>query len=282
MLAPRWEDLFKELEGLELKTRSYPYQYGDLTMMKVYVYSRIKGINGFKTIHRHLQLRPDVLKLIGLEKIPHRKTLAERFRGICAEVLDLLHQLTQRFMALGVVDPSIASVDSTLMQANGNIWHKKQMDAGELPKCGNVDSQAHWGVNGCGEWTFGYRLHCLTLCGVEGITWPATISLHSANIKDAKVFEDELSLQLPPTTEIVLGDGGYAQQACFAICDQNQTSLITPIQVKKTPHPNETNEPACIKTPIPARSLLYARPPLSPFKGNSRSVLLWSACPSRV
>jgi hypothetical protein len=282
MLAPRWEDLFKELEGLEMKTRSYPYQYGDLTMMKLYVYSRIKGINGFKTIHRHLQLRPDVVKLVGLEKIPHRKTLAERFREICAEVLDLLHQLTQRFIGLGLVDPSIVSMDSTLMQANGNIWHKKQMDAGELPKCGNVDTQAHWGVNGCGEWTFGYRLHCLTLCGVEGITWPATISLHSANIKDAQVFEDELSSQLPPTTQVALGDGGYAQEACFAICDQNQTSLITPIQIKKTPHPNESNEPGCIKTLIRARSLPCARPPLSLFRGNSRSALVWSTCPSRV
>jgi hypothetical protein len=282
MLAPRWEDLFKELEGLELKTRSYPYQYGDLAMIRLYVYSRIKGIEGFKTIHKHLRLRPDVLKLVGLEKIPHRKTLAERFRAICGEVLDLLHQLTQRFIALGAIDPSIASVDSTLMQAHGNIWHKKQMDKGELPKCGNIDSQAHWGVNGCGEWTFGYRLHCLTLCGVEGITWPATVSVHSANIKDAKVFEDELSLQLPPATEVALGDGGYAQEACFAICDQNQTSLITPIQVKKTLHPKESNGPDSTKTPISERSLPCARPPLNLFKANSRSALLWNACPSRV
>ena len=113
--------MFKELEGLEFKERGYPYQYGDLAIIKLYGDSRVKGIVGFKTIHKHLKLGPDVLKLVGLAKIPHRQTLAERFRAICGEVLGLLHQLTQRFMALGALDPSIASVDSTLMQANGNL-----------------------------------------------------------------------------------------------------------------------------------------------------------------
>lgn len=282
MLAPSWEALFKELEGLELKTRSYPYQYDDLAMVKLFVYSRIKGIVGFKTIHKHLKLRPDVVKLVGLEKIPHRKTLAERFREISAEVLDLLHQLTQRFITLAAIDPSIASMDSTLMQANGNIWHKKQMEAGELPKCGNIDTEAHWGVSGCGEWTFGYRLHCLTLCGVEGITWPATICVHSANIKDAQVFEDQLSSQLPSTTEVALGDGGYAQEGCFAICEQNQTTLIAPIQVKKTPHLSGLNGLGSTKTLTSEKSLPSEKPRLNPFRGNSKNVLGLNACPSRV
>lgn len=278
MVAPSWEDLFKELEGLELKGRSYPYQYSDIAMIKLFVYSRIKGIVGFKTIHKHLKLRPDVVGLVGLEKVPHRKTLAERFRELSVEVLDLLHQLTQRFITLGAIDPSIASIDSTLMQANGNIWHKKQMETGELPKCGNVDTQAHWGVSGCGEWTFGYRLHCLTLCGVEGITWPATISVHSANIKDAKVFEDELSRQLPATTEVASGDGAYAQEACFAICEQNQTSLIVPIQVKKTLHPKELNGPSYTKIQTFVRSLPFVKPRLNPFRDNSKNVLGLNVC----
>lgn len=282
MLAPSWEDLFKELEALELKGRSYPYQYSDLAIIKLFVYSRIKGIVGFKTIHKHLKLRPDVVELVGLEKVPHRKTLAQRFREITGVVLDLLHQLTQRFIALGVINPSIASMDSTLMQANGNIWHKKQMDAGELPKCGNVDTEAHWGVNGCGEWTFGYRLHCLTLCGVEGITWPATICVHSANIKDAKVFEDELSLQLPKTTAVALGDGAYAQEGCFAICEHNQTTLIVPIQLKKTPHPKGLNGLDSTKTPTFVKSLPYAKLQLNPFRDNSKNVLGLNACRSRV
>jgi hypothetical protein len=43
------------------------------------------------------------------------------------------------------------SVDSSLMHAHGNVWHSKQRKAGELPSCGNIDSDAHWGVSGAGE-----------------------------------------------------------------------------------------------------------------------------------
>ena len=282
MVAPSWEDLFKELEGLEFKQREYPYQYDDLPIIKLYLYTRIKGIVGFKTIHKHLQLRPDVLKRVGLLRIPHRKTLAQRFRGMSGEAVDLLHQSTQRFIALGAIDPCIASMDSTLMQANGNIWHKKQMETGELPKCGNIDVEAHWGVNGCGEWTFGYRLHCLTLCGVEGITWPTTVSVHSANIKDAQVFEDELCQQMPLATQIALGDGGYAQEGCFAVCEKNQTSLIAPIKIKKTRHLSGLNKPDSIKTPIPARSLPSEKLLLNLFRGNSKNYLSLNDCPSRA
>lgn len=92
-----------------------------------------------------------VLALVGLEKAPHRKTLAARFRALSSLVLSLVHQLTKRFMETGAVDPSLGSVDSTLMHAQGNVWHKQQRDQGELPSCGNIDMEAHWGKSGCGE-----------------------------------------------------------------------------------------------------------------------------------
>lgn len=50
------------------------------------------------------------------------------------------------------------------------------MKGGELPSCGNIDQEAHWGKSGCGDWVFGYRLHSLTLCGPEGIGLPPSAS----------------------------------------------------------------------------------------------------------
>jgi len=233
MIAASWSELFKQLEGLEIAVRGYPYNYQDLPMLRLYVYATIKRIVGFKTLHKHLSLRPDVLVLVGLQRVPHRKTISERFRALPEVVLSLVDQLTEQFMNSAAIDPSIGSVDSTLMQANGNIWHSQQMQAGELPSCGNVDTQAHWGVSGCGEWVFGYRLHCLTLCGPSGVTWPATVAIHPANIKDAKVFDDELSPHLPSSTKVLLGDGGYAYESCFLTCHQRQISLIAPVEIKK-------------------------------------------------
>lgn len=232
--SPSWTALFEELEGLNTVERGYPYSYQDGPLLRLFVYAQIKGIRGYKTLQSHLKLRPDVLGLVGLERVPHRKTLAQRFRGLSEVVLSALNQLTRRFMSLGMVDASVASADSTLMAADGNIWHRKHMEQGELPKCGNIDTEAHWGVSGCGEWTFGYRLHCLTLCGAEGVTWPASVAVHAANVKDAAVFVDQFVPQLPQTTQVALGDGGYAQAECFACCDQRQVTLIAPIEVKKT------------------------------------------------
>lgn len=77
--ALSWAGLFAELEGLGVAERHYPYQYDDLAAIRLYVYCAIKKLTGFKTIQQHLELRPDVVRLVGLEKIPHRKTLAARF-----------------------------------------------------------------------------------------------------------------------------------------------------------------------------------------------------------
>lgn len=143
MIAPTWEGLFEAVDELVLPERSYPYSYQDLPLIKLFVYARIKGITAFQSLQKHLTLRPEVLAPVGLEKAPHRKTLAARFRAPSTSALSLLHQLSERFIKKGAVDPSIGSVDSTLMHANGNVWHKKQRDQGELPSCGNIDTQAH-------------------------------------------------------------------------------------------------------------------------------------------
>lgn len=238
---------------------SYPYQYQDSTLIKLFVYARIEGIKGFQTLQNHLELRADIVKLVGLAGLPHRKTLSTRFRSLPEVVSSVLTQLTDRFIETGDVDASIASVDSTLMHAQGNIWHKKQRDKGEVPSCGNIDQEAHWGKSGCGEWLDGYRLHTLTLCGPEGITWPAAISLQPANIKDADVFDDELVQQLSSRTQVLLGDGGYDQESCYQNCDEREVTLLAPIKVKKTRRLNVLSARSSTKTRISARSSRCAK-----------------------
>ena len=151
MITPKWEELFASLEGLALAEHSYPYQYQDLPLIKLFVYARIEGISGFQTLQKHLELRTDVVELVGLKAVPHSKTIAERFRSLPEVVSSVLTQLTDIFVETGDVDASIASVDSSLLHAQGNVWHKKQRDKGELPTCGNIDQETHWGKSGCNE-----------------------------------------------------------------------------------------------------------------------------------
>jgi len=279
MITPTWEALFGAVDELALPERSYPYSYQDLPLIKLFVYARIKGIRAFQSLQKHLTMCPGVLALVGLEKAPHRKTLAARFRALSGSVLSLLHQLTERFMEMGVVDPSLGSVDSTLMHAQGNVWHKQQRDQGELPRCGNIDQEAHWGKSGCGKWVYGYRLHTLTLCGPEGVVWPTTVAVRAANLKDAEVFDDELVHRLPKATQVLLGDGGYDQESCYRNCDEREVTLLSPIKVKKTPHLNVVKGPGFTRTPVFVRSLLYVKPPSSLFGDNSKTYSAWSGCP---
>lgn len=118
--------MFAGLEGLALVNRNHPYTYHELPLIKLSVYARIEGIKGFQALQKHLQLRPDIVQKVGLDKVPHRKTIAERFRSLMETVSSVLTQLTKTFIATGDVDDSIASVDLTLMRAQGNVWHKKQ------------------------------------------------------------------------------------------------------------------------------------------------------------
>ena len=259
MITPKWEELFAGLEGLALAEHSYPYQYQDLPLIKLFVYARIEGIKGFQTLQKHLELRTDVVELVGLKAVPHRKTIAERFRSLPEVVSSVLTQLTDIFVETGDVDASIASVDSTLLHAQGNVWHKKQRDKGEVPTCGNIDQEAHWGKSGCGEWVYGYRLHNLTFCGPEGITWPAAISLRAANVKDAEVFDKELVQHLSSATQVLLGDGGYDQESCYLNCDAREVTLLAPIKVKKTRRLNVVKEPSSTKTPTSVKFSPYVK-----------------------
>ena len=102
MITPQWQELFAGLEGLAWVEHSYPYQYQDLPLIKLFVYARIEGIKGFQTLQKHLELRADVVELVGLAGVPHRKTIAERFRGLPETVSNVLTQLTERFIETGM------------------------------------------------------------------------------------------------------------------------------------------------------------------------------------
>ena len=65
MITPKWEEQFAGLEGLDLTEHSYPYQYQDLALIKLFVYARIEGIEGFQTLQKHLELRAYVVELVG-------------------------------------------------------------------------------------------------------------------------------------------------------------------------------------------------------------------------
>jgi hypothetical protein len=184
----------------------------------------------------------------------------------------LLRQVHQRFVEVGQSDPSLMSVDSSLMHAHGNVWHAKQMKAGELPSCGNIDADARWGVSGAGEWVFGYRLHSLMSCGPYGLTLPYDATVEPANVKDAEVFKTVFVPSLPKGVELILADTGYDDEGCYQASDAKEISLLVPIKVKKNTPPQRRERAELFYSPEAREAYRLRKTTIEPYQGQLKDL----------
>ncbi len=73
-----------------------------------------------------------------------RRTFDRRLKTISTDVKERISTMGYLFVAAeGMVDPSIAAMDSTLIKAKGHVWHKSSMEKGEVPRSG-IDTDARW------------------------------------------------------------------------------------------------------------------------------------------
>lgn len=203
---------------------------------------------------------------------PHRTTLGKRFKRMPETVRFALKQVHGEFVDQQQSDASIMSVDSTLMHAHGNVWHKKQRDQGELPTCGNIDTQAHWGVSGAGEWVYGYRLHTLMSCGPYGLELPCDAQVEPANIKDAEVFKSVLVPSMPEGAEIILADAGYDEQGCYDASDAKSVSLLVPIKVKRYTPPARRARAELFYAPESREAYGLRKTTIEPYQGQLKEL----------
>jgi Transposase DDE domain len=270
MVALNMEDCLNKIEELTISEMA-SYSYSEGSMVKVFVYGLIKGIHEFKTLHDHLEGKPEVQSWLGWQQVPHRTTLSRRFKTLSEQLCGLIAEVYQEFVNSKHIQEEAMSVDSSLMQANGNVWHKKDREAGVLPKCGNIDTEAHWGVNGCGEWTFGYRFHCLVNANAE-LALPKDVAVYAANIKDASVFTDELARSLSADTQVVLADGSYDEQPCYDVCDAKQISLIAPLEIKPNTPPERIERATLFNDPDVREVFVLRKVSVEPFQGHLKSL----------
>ncbi len=100
----------------------------------------------------------------GLVTIPSRRTFDRRLKTMSTDIKEIISTMGYLFAAIeGMVDPSITAVDSTLIKANGSVWHKSSMKK-EVP-CPGIDTDARWGYSHTKGWVFGYKLHLTSTTG---------------------------------------------------------------------------------------------------------------------
>ena len=265
------ESVLNMVDELELGTDSGNITYSTKSMLKLYLYMLIKRIKGFKTLAKQLRLKDELLAQFDLASPPHRTTLSRRFKQLPLVLREQVRSLHADFVAEGVTLVDVMSVDASLMHASGNVWHKKQRDKGELPTCGNIDQEAHWGKSGCGEWVYGYRVHCL-VSGCSEAALPCDVEVASANVKDARVFKDLLAPSIPKATQVLLGDGGFDDESCYGLCDDKDISLIAPIKVKANTPPERLERARLYHDPEVRSTFALRKTTVEPFQGRLKSL----------
>ena len=109
------------------------------------------------------------------------------------------------------------ALDSTILQAKGGVWHKKDKKAGKIPHT-SIDTEAHWTKSGWHGWVYGWKLHlAISVCEV----WiPLAARLTPANTADNEVAP-HLIEQLPEEVRFVLGDIHYNAPNVREACRQS-------------------------------------------------------------
>lgn len=227
-----------------------PYTYPPLVILKCFIAMVWLKLDSHRRLYSKLNsgtVEAERLREVcGLCSLPSRRTFDRRFNRLSADLKGRILTMARLLCEQGVVDPSIVSTDSSLLKANGNIWHKKQMEQGILPR-GNIDVEAHWGKNRCKGWVYGYK-SCVTVTALPP-TVPIYASLATANVNDTHLYP-ELVEHIPPETRFNVADTGFDDSELYDTSSHRRMRLITPIRVYKSTPPEQVKLAEFYNSPI--------------------------------
>jgi hypothetical protein len=199
----------------------------------------LKRITRFKTMHSFLANNPPLATLFGFkERIPNRTTLARRFKGIYGSVKEQIQHMGNMLVLKKVAGSNMCSVDSTMHQACGNIWHKKHKKINFTPpKLRNIDKYADWGKSKYKGWVFGYKTHLISTSSFHKVPVPLYCEITPANNSDCPTAKGIFKSFWPQSLKYLLGDKGYDDKTLRSKCLAAGALLITPMKRYGHMHP---------------------------------------------
>jgi hypothetical protein len=167
-------------------------------------------------------------------RYPTRRTFERRLKAL-PETLPAQIACLGRYL-VGRLDPfqdwgPAAAIDSTVLAANGGVWHKKHREAGVVPHT-TIDPEAGWTKSGWHGWVYGWKLHLVTT--VAAVWIPLAARLTPANRADNQEAPALLEA-LPMDIRAVLGDVQYNDPDLRRLCEAQDRLLIT---TKRGPYPH--------------------------------------------
>ncbi len=204
------------------------------------IWFRIDSNNGLHTfLIMDCQYNRKLAIACGLITIPcSRRIFDRRLKTMYTDVKERISTMGYLFIVERlVVDHSITAIDSTLMKANGNVWHKSSMKKGIIPRSG-IDTGAKWGYSHTKGWIFGYKLHLTSTTAIEDLVVPLTVDVTTtANIPDNKMYipltssSTSSSVFSLPSLRYMTADPGYDDKKLYEYSKKTLgIGLVCPVE----------------------------------------------------
>jgi hypothetical protein len=223
------------------KKRGRPYVYPPLVMLRCFIVRIWMRIPSNNALHSFFLLsavnryNARVMEACGLDGIPDRRTFDRRLRNVSTDGSDedlrpRIDAMGRLFVAEELVDPYIASVDSTLLKAKGHVWHRSSMEKGFVYS--GTDTDARWGKSRTKGWVFGYKLHLVSSTG--SLIVPLSAEFTTANVSDGRVYGRVTSSLRG--VRYVDGDEGYDIDDLYELSRERGFDLVCPIARYENTH----------------------------------------------
>lgn len=167
-------------------------------------------------------------------RYPTRRTWERRLKKLPDRLPAQIGCMGRYLVAL--IQPWLAygravAIDSTILLANGGVWHQKHRAKGEVPHS-SIDTEAHWTKSGWHGWCYGWKLHVVAT--VAAVWIPLAADLTPANAADNEVAP-ALLRELPPDVRFVTGDVHYNAPNVRDECESHNRMLVAS---RRGPYPH--------------------------------------------
>ena len=218
-----------------------PYVYSPTVILRCFIVRIWFRLDSNRALHEYLAMdlpyNRKIIKRCGLSRVPSRRTFDRRLATISNDIKNRITAMGELFVRDKIIDPFILSTDSTLIKAQGYVWHKSSMKKKVVPRSG-IDTDARWGFSHTKGWIFGYKLHMVASTG--SIIVPLAADFTTANIPDNQMYSILITASLPLTiikrTSYMSADPGYDDHKLYDLSSSMGFQLVCPVQrYKSTP-----------------------------------------------
>src|SRR6266496_949853 len=153
-------EYFQQARG-KVTHYGHPFEYEEQVLIVFFTMMSFRRMTAFKAQQRWLLQHWHEALPLGFEQIPHRITLARRYKTLYPTLQAFIVFVGRWAEALHpAFDSRILIEDASLFKACGPVWHQSDRLADRIPeKLRNLDPEASWRKSAYHGWVYGYSLH---------------------------------------------------------------------------------------------------------------------------